>query len=295
MVNYQGGGLYSTGGASNPVLISAEFSGNSSGGTFGGSGGGGVYNVSYSKLVIINSSVMENSADTQGGGIYTERADSVLVNVLIAGNKTFGTLTGSGAGMHNIGTSVDPVNVALINVTLANNQLAYTGPQQRGSAIHSLGKVSALFANTIVWRNSGGTAAVINIVTASYFPTVDYQSCMIEGWLDTDMGNSSEPYHATAGSAGNTSSTDPQFSSNYHLTAATPPNIVNNGNNSKYPADADSTIFGTALSSHPLFSDTVIVKDGMTFKQYITDALTQDQAGAPRFNGGAIDLGAYEY
>lgn len=78
--------------------------------------GGGIF--AAGPLTVINSTIANNTALTDGGGIYAFSADLTLVNSTIAGNQA----QQAGGGILSI--SVSPSQTTLINVTLATNQAA---------------------------------------------------------------------------------------------------------------------------------------------------------------------------
>jgi hypothetical protein len=105
-----GGGMYNN--YSSPVLTNVTISGNMADVPYAEghyAGGGGMYNNSSSP-VLINVTISGNTANVNadsfnndgGGGMYNRQSDSipVLINVIIAGNKTVGS-EAKGGGIHN--------------------------------------------------------------------------------------------------------------------------------------------------------------------------------------------------
>lgn len=140
-----GGGVFNTGGVG---IRSSTIRGNSA---LGDNGGGGIYSVgktgSSSAVVILNSTLMENSASNAGGGLHTNN-DTLLTNVTVS-NNTAAELGG--------GINVDSSGrITVTNVTLSHNTL--TGDIAAGAGIFSNG--DALFVNSILAHNEPAASCV---------------------------------------------------------------------------------------------------------------------------------------
>ena len=117
--------------------------------------GGGIQNDNNSQgaVTIINSTISGNEACRGGGGIFNRRGSVTLANTTISGNKvgncigyTFGPI-GVGGGIKNFGS------LALTNDTFSNN----TAPNNGGgiyNGVYNTDFGNLMLSNSTIWHNT---------------------------------------------------------------------------------------------------------------------------------------------
>jgi len=111
----RGGGIHCDN--SSPILQNVTIAEN-----YAESVGGGIRCYGDSNPVLINVSVLNNSANG-GGGVYLHESSPVLTNVIISNNNAFGYNWGDGGGIYCNSLS----NPVLQGVTISNNIASYNG------------------------------------------------------------------------------------------------------------------------------------------------------------------------
>jgi hypothetical protein len=124
----QAGGGAIDNGFGNVTINNSTFSSNFSG------IGGGIEN--FSTMTISNSTIEGNSADTLGGGIYSQNGHLTLTNCTISGNSVSGSNPGGGISFLD-----DAGGVVTIHNTIVAGNTATTAPDvnARGGAVTSQG------------------------------------------------------------------------------------------------------------------------------------------------------------
>jgi hypothetical protein len=213
-----------------------------------------------------------------GGGMSNSSSSPVLTNVTISGNQAdvgggmcnyysspvltsvtiSGNQAGSGGGMSN-----DHSSPVLTNVTISGNQ-----------ANHSIGggmynySSSPQIRNSIIWGN--GTSNVYNNAISTPASTPSYTYSLVEGLNPSGAEDGGGNLNGTV--AGNNPlfvdprlpASAPSTEGDYRLQAGSP--VIDAGSNSFYTAGQDPDL----------------------------SAITTDRDGNGRFNGAAVDMGAYE-
>ncbi len=131
-----GGGMYSFGESSLPVLANVTFEGN----TAFVCGGG--LRVDVGNAMLKNVKFIENSATEKGGGMCVEKSSPLLTNVVFQNNNST-----TGGGIFN-GSMATPT---LINISF-NKNVATT----HGGAMSNIKGSGPTVFNSILWANSAG-------------------------------------------------------------------------------------------------------------------------------------------
>ncbi|AKA35541.1 IPT/TIG domain-containing protein [Flagellimonas lutaonensis] len=132
-----GGGMYSGGNESLPVLTNVVFEENAVG------GGGGGLRIFSGNARIKNVEFIGNSAGFGGGGMLVGSSSPILTNVLFYDNNS-----GLGGAMHNSGQSTP----TLVNVSLGGNSASILG----GGMYNGSGSAPTIF-NSIFWGNTSNS------------------------------------------------------------------------------------------------------------------------------------------
>ena len=85
------------------------------------SNGGGIYNDSQGVLTITSSTISGNSADINGGGIFNSGASVTIISSTISGNSASAS-SGYGGGLYNSGTSL-----TITSSTISGNSASFGG------------------------------------------------------------------------------------------------------------------------------------------------------------------------
>jgi predicted outer membrane repeat protein len=308
-----GGGIYATGSASRPTLISCTLQANTAnvgGGVYAESdswitltdctiqknvagAGAGLYLRASPHTRLIRSSIVANSTTGSGAGLYCINGSSPLVtNCLFAGN----TASGSGGGLFCSG-SCSP---AVVNCVFVGNIVGGDGggiqcrsgsnPQiinctfnenasDVGGGIACAGYSSPIVTNCILFINA---AIPINISSGSN-PVVTY--CDIFGGYPGDGNVDVDPLYArwpSAGDDGQWGTADDDYG-DLRLTAGSL--CIDAGDNVNPPRDV-LDLDADGCDTEPMSVDL----DGLA--RYFDDPDTVDTG---RGVAPLIDLGAYEY
>lgn len=286
-----GGGIYNSGPTSvNMATLSVEgclFSNN------GADFGGGIESQDFSAITLIdNTTFMNNTAVTFGGGLEIFTTDINPLTVTTISNSTFsGNVAGqSGGGFYNNGAKTD----LIINSTFANNTAGVSG-----GGISNVGLITDLWNCTIsgnttpVTTNpscSGGinnagtiTSLISTIVAANQYADLDHDSdldCAGPDYLGNIPGT--EHNNLIGTNQGNT------------FTPGTPNSHGDYvGNGSQY-IDPDLGVLsdnGGPTETMPLFSNSPAIAAGANPNSEEWD---QRGPGFPRMTNGKTDIGAYE-
>jgi len=270
MAVLDGGGVFNS--TSAPSFLNSTFSGNTA-----ESFGGGMCNLSSSSPAITNCTFSENSAFELGGGMYNYNSSSpIITNSIFSGNDAL-----RGGGMYNSVTSLTITNCTFLgnkatingggmynfkastsvtNSTFSGNQAG------NGGGLYNFDNPSPTISNSIIWNNSA--AGSTTTTSASVFNNAvipDFSHSLIAnsggsgGSWENDIGMDND----------NNIDVDPLFvdpppvgpgtDGDLRLLACSP--AINAGDNSALPM-----------------------------------SITTDLDGNPRFyNGGIVDMGAYEF
>lgn len=262
----RGGGVYNNGGTL--TLLNLVITGNAA------ANGGGANNAGTATLNVVNCVISNNTVTGAGGALQNFAGNTTnIINSSIHNNTTNSTTTGGG-GIQGNGT----VNIA--NTTFANNNsvggsggaIFYNGTlltlnnvtiagNTATNVTGGINKTTAnngLIRNTIIANNTGGTspdaAGSMNSLGNNIIGTVGTSV----GWLATDLQNTN-PLLGTFGNNGG-------FGSTFLPQAGSP--AINAGQNCVLDL---SCAIGNPQS-----------------------ALTTDQRGTARPQGGTVDIGAVE-
>lgn len=264
-----GGGIYHDGagnGASVVNISASTISGNRAEITSGTSSAGGIANIGGT-LNIIGSSIRDNFADGQAGGIlnFFSFAVTNIANTTISGNRTYG----SGGGIRNSG------QMYLTHVTVADNTAdADSDFGGLGGGIRNQGALQ--MKASIVFGNQDLLSLTNNPETEQYPDIYDNGALSSAGYnLFGDIRGTTA---ISAGVSGELVGVDPR------LLAVT-------GDPAYYPLDLASP----ALHHIPAAACTFVSGGG---NPLFADgaAVTSDQAGNPRPDAttGRCDIGAHE-
>ncbi|MGO3719594.1 MAG: beta strand repeat-containing protein, partial [Mesonia hippocampi] len=231
ITEYRGGGVFNFN--SSPVLTNVTIKGNRTGdGSNTSHYGGGIANISGSSVVLMNSKIIENSAQA-GGGVYNDESPTTLINTLIAENEA---INSNGGGIFNFLSS----STELINVSISGNNAGNEG----GGIFNAYG--SLYLKNTVVWGNIANGGNEI----ATQYGNVNFESSLYGNDTGDVIGENS--FNTT-----DTLNDDPKFSdiSNSDYTLANNSPAINTGDNSIYTGDINND---TDLAGNPrLYNNTI--------------------------------------
>jgi predicted outer membrane repeat protein len=145
-IHYSGGGINTADLNATVTINNSNISGNFANGTSGA--GGGLY--SASQLVVNNSTISDNSASGNGGGIYQQASSITLDGVTLDGNQA--EKSGGAIYLGN-DSSLD-----IANSTITNNQsqLSGGGIFSFNSGITTIIKTTTISNNHSISQNGGG-------------------------------------------------------------------------------------------------------------------------------------------
>lgn len=288
-----GGGIYIAG-SSVLTLNNCVLSDNTANVDNGATGGGGGALENNGGAVTINSSTFSGNTAVRGGAIYVNSGKVVTVTKSIfSGN----TASGSGGGLYNIGTST------ITESLFTNNSATLTGG---GLHNYSGGQItltnSTLSGNTSV--NGGGVR--------NYDGTLTFTHCTISG--NTATTGSGGGILRVAGTvnlsnsivANNSAATGPDCSGTvtsggYNLIESTTGCTVSATNNiiGSDPSLAALANNGGPTQTHALNEGSPAIDVIPNGTSGCGSTYTTDQRGSsytrPSPDGGACDIGAYEY
>jgi hypothetical protein len=243
--------------------------------------GGGIRNV-YSSAIFRNLVIKDNKA-RNGGGIHIYGASPIIVNSIIQDNDT----DDDGGGIASSGTS----SARITNVILKGNKSGYTG-----AAFCNLSTSSPILTNVLITGNkttsnasnchgvfnSSGYVELRNITitddgTGYYALQTNGGSFGVQNSIIFGRNNETNIYARNSFLEGNSSVAD----GNLDATGITPVDIFTN------PSEGD----------YSLKNGSPAVDKGDDDLYVNLTQNTKDLAGNARvyqFNGGVIDLGAYE-
>ncbi|MBZ4189882.1 right-handed parallel beta-helix repeat-containing protein [Niabella beijingensis] len=108
----------------------------------------GIYMLSQSEVTIRNSSVSDNKATGNGGGIWNDGSKLYVFDSEITGNSA----TGVGGGLYSLNVGVVSYNY-LYNVTIAENQVGAPGFARVGAGIYSRERSQYQIVNCTIYGN----------------------------------------------------------------------------------------------------------------------------------------------
>ncbi len=226
-------------------------------------GGGIFYDDSTNKCTIENSTINNNSAENWGGGVLLDHGDNhLIVNSTISGNSTTNPVKGGG------GLAIWSLSAALINNTISNNSVA--------------GKGGGLFFD----NDNTGSFSVKNCLIGGNSATGDGDDFYNNGPTFTDGGyNIVEDHSGSNYSFGSTTLTGQQ--SDLFGTGTTSQSLVDNGGLTQ----------SLALESGSIAIDAIPYSVG---SDTYNGAFGIDQRGKYRDSGTTTpddnrDIGAFEF
>ena len=142
--------------------------------------GGGIFNLA--PLTVSTSQIANNASNAQGGGIYNQD-DATLTDTTISGNKSFGT----GGGIYNDGVrGARTASITIERSTIFNNEAS-----TRGGAIYNTDEITA--TNMTISGNSAGASG------GGIYSTPHATSAAIGS---ISLTNATIAFNSTDGSAG---------------------------------------------------------------------------------------------
>lgn len=237
--------------------------------TFNQAAYGGGIGATASTLDLIQTPLSANHATSGGGALYIDRACRLTAaNCILSGN-----IADTGGALFNLSG-----DVSMKNCTITGN----TGRLSAGGLYHSYSNVFVgvpTFINCIIWNNLSGPSTNLPASSSYYFSLIvpRFVSCLIANSKTGGVWNTS-----LGTDAGGNLNSDPLFLSpvdtslgltstgNLRLLSGSP--AIDAGNSPALPTDT-----------------TDIDHDGN-----ISEILPLDLAEAPRLQGSAVDIGAYE-
>ena len=278
---HRGGGIYARGDLN---ITDSLISGNRALSTNGD--GGGIYVYNTGNATILNTSIVDNQANQEGGGFYVRGGNGntptvILSNSTISGNRTN---VNSGGGLY-----IFEANATIVNTTVSGN---YSFDEGGGIYVGgTTGTATITITNSTITGNTsgatgqggGGLFALNNI--------------------NAEINNSIIAGNSASGTPGNDI-----FDLNNILTGTN--NIYSTGglfgatlNNSTAVSNIDTVIGALAdnggpTQTHALIAGSAAIDQGNNTLAVdsMMNALTIDQRGVTRFLGnGTVDIGAVEY
>jgi len=263
--NNHGGGIYVVN-LLNLRIENTQINGNQAGLENTGSRGGGIYidNFAFdeSPFVMINSTVSNNTAPNNGGGLFTSSKEHDIINTTFSGNSS---TNGSGGGIYFDFETVGSEPEARLNhVTLTNNFASLSG----GGIFNSETNVS--ITNVLLASNSDGLSSP------------DFGGNLISGGYNIvgDLGGSSFNSNTTGDKYGDTQNTTTENTGAMEFATVIDPLI-----------DVLASNFGTT-QTHALLVGSPAIDMGTAF-DFDGETLNVDQRGFSYSN--APDIGAFEF
>lgn len=309
--NAPGGGVYSKNGT---VMVShSTMSNNSTTGSY--SYGGGIYSATQS-VTITNSLISQNFTvgnSSGGGGISTRTGTVSLLNSTISGNSTTGssssgggistgysgttvsinssTITGnSTSGLYSYGGGVRTPSGSL---TVVNSTVSGNSTTSGGGGLSVLGASLSLTNTTVVFNSNSGSAFPGGGISAST-GTVTLNNSIVAKNTNSvapDLSSGSDTLIVNNSLIGTNLGTG--------LAASATPDAQGNliGTNAALidPLLGPLANNGGSTQTHALSGSSPAINRGSNALATSAGITTLDQADQPRFAGGIVDMGAYEF
>ena len=175
-----------------------------------GFGVGGALSVIGGNLSMSNTQVLNNRADSHGGGIYIDGGSHILDHVSIIGNRTDFTYTNSGGGIYFTNTSGNPALLNIQNSHIDNNIFGYLGYGGGIAAFTSTLHLVNVSLNNNLGENAGlGGGLYLQGATANLDSvTLDGNSHLYAGggieseWSDLTMTDSDISHNVASSNGG---------------------------------------------------------------------------------------------
>ncbi|WP_018630672.1 right-handed parallel beta-helix repeat-containing protein [Niabella aurantiaca] len=147
----------------------------------------GIYMLSQSEVTIRNSSISDNKANSNGGGIWNDGSKLYLFDSEITGNIA----NGVGGGLYSLNVGVVSYNY-LYNVTIAGNQVGAPGFARVGAGIYSRERSQYKIVNSTIYGNKNvgtGFGAGIAVYGGSTVDIINTTISNNEGGVDNTATN----------------------------------------------------------------------------------------------------------
>ncbi|MDR0912647.1 MAG: hypothetical protein LBM96_08645, partial [Methanobrevibacter sp.] len=146
-VDMYGGAIYNEG--NNTNIINSSFINNSA-----NSRGGAIYNAG-SDFSVSNSSFVNNSVDGRGGAIYNAGSNIDIINSSFINNHAYYSISGHGGAIYNGIYDEDNVNNRDFNLTIINSSFINNSAEHQGGAIEN--DYGVLIVNNSEFINNSAT------------------------------------------------------------------------------------------------------------------------------------------
>ncbi|WP_020568315.1 T9SS type A sorting domain-containing protein [Neolewinella persica] len=159
--NRAGGGVEDVSGAGSTVLITQSTISDNTVGTAPGNGGG-VHVSGDGDVTILYSNVMDNSAGSEGGGLWNNTGTMRVIKTNVEGNIALGDAGDNGGGglFNNGGT------MSLVEVTVADNDA--TGASGSGGGLFSTGGAVSVLKSDFTGNSANRAGGAVEQIDGSF-------------------------------------------------------------------------------------------------------------------------------
>ncbi len=232
------------------------------------SNGGGIF-TSTSNTSVTNCTVRDNSAGIDGGGIYSTSTTSIVYFTLVANSTVHNNSAGSfGGGICDYSPRISShvSSISITNSTVYNNSAGIDGGGISSMSVSAVYSISV--TNSIVYNNNAGEDAIGGISCfslASSYPVI-INNCTV-------CNNQGRDIHGGRTSCATTANLSEFINPTSFVGCATTENELSELLNADWRLKENSSLINAGLST----------------------LSGEDIMGNPRVQYGVIDRGAYEY